>query len=208
MTTVVSLEQWRKRDTLVKQAVAAGWSVKPGDLTDLDDPVTFYLSEPLQTQFKAISMFRFSDLVDFVENGTDRFAPQQEIADSMAALTADVLDAGQPVDPDNLRYLMFAHFMNYAATKTAKVVVESHEPAYRHIGAVVYRNPNRPDGIRLTVRPIALANSEPSLEPGVVAMAVLQTMLQDHAKHPKYFIGIDLDDVFRKLMAPYPGMLL
>ncbi|PKM47107.1 MAG: hypothetical protein CVV05_01580 [Gammaproteobacteria bacterium HGW-Gammaproteobacteria-1] len=206
MKTVVSLEQWRRRDNLVKQAVTAGWNVKPGDLADLDDPVAFYLSEPLQTQFKAISMFRFSDLADFVKNGTDRFATRQEISDSTAAITTEVLDADHPVEPDNLRYLMFAHFINYSATKTAKIVVDSREP-YRHIGAVVYRNPNRTDGVTLTVRPIALSNSESSLEPGVVAMAVLQTMLQDYDNHPEYFVGVDLDEVFAKLMSPYPEVL-
>lgn len=205
MRPVVSLEQWRQRDSLVKQAAAAGWQVNPGDLGDLADPIAFYLAEPLQSQFAAISMFRFSDLVDLATNGTDRFGSPQDIWESAGRLTDHLLSEGPAVDPLDLRVMMLANFINFSTTQTARLVAESTEP-YRHTGVIVYRTPEASDGMNLTVRPIAALNSTPALEPGEVAMMVAQAMAQDYRNHREYFQGVDIEAVFERLAAQYPTM--
>lgn len=70
MATVISLQGWRDRMRLTTEASSLGWRVHPCDVAAMEDPLAFYVAEPLQSQFTAIGLFSFKDLKRLVEEGT------------------------------------------------------------------------------------------------------------------------------------------
>ena len=69
---------------------------------------------------------------------------------------------------------------------------------------IVYDNPKRRDGMEVSLRPIAIAEEELVLDPGAVALTVVNYILFDYTNHPEWFEGIDVETLLEKLLAPFP----
>lgn len=202
---VVKLEQWKMRAQISTVATSLGWDVKKMDLADIKEPAMFYICEPLQTGFNSISAFNYRDLVKLVKEGTKKYASSKVIFDHVATLTMEVINDNKSGDSELMRLMFFGNLLNYASTKTAEAVIKSKD-MFRHFGVVIYDNPHRQDGVEISIRPIALANEEVVLEPGVVAVAVGNYILTDYKNHPEYFHGLNINDVLDKLMSNYPDV--
>lgn len=210
---IIDLKQWLGRAKLVQSATSVGWSVKNADLGDISDLAVFYLCEPIQTQFSAIAVFDRRDLRRFVDGGFEKLSREsaerptrESFFEAAGTLAKETIQKKLPSDDEMFRLMMFANFVNFSTTQTAKLALQTDKDIH-HFGAIVYDNPKRKDGVELSLRPFALENKERIIEPGIVALAVSNYILFDFENHPEYFEGLDVVSVVGKLLMPFPDIL-
>lgn len=188
---IVSIKQWKIRASLVHGAIRQGWNVTPNDLVDINRPTTFYICEPLQTGFTAFSVFDRSGFENLVKTGTKKYGRPREIFESVASVTMDLIAEGlNRENKELMEAVLSGNLINYAGTQTALEIYQ--DKSYCHLGSIIYNNPLRKDGVVVSFRPIALSNAEATLDKEKLFLAVSNYVLNDQAKHPEYFEGIDV----------------
>jgi hypothetical protein len=78
---IVSLSQWKSRNSQINMAAAKGWSIKPISLSSEEDYGYFYIYEPLATGYSACSCFSFNSLRELITEGTQKYGTPAQISD-------------------------------------------------------------------------------------------------------------------------------
>lgn len=201
---VVKIEQWRRRAQLSTTASGLGWDAKCLDLGDLETPCSFYICEPLFSNFTAMGVVDRNSLLKLFKGGTKKYGTNQQIVTNTGIFTKMIIDGEIESSPDNIKLLHFSHLLNFCNTQAAAQVLTKNE-TYKHFGSIMYLKSD--DSNSITMRPIAASNKRELLSPDDVALMVCNYIISDYGNHPEYFPpGRSLNEILSGIVDKYPSL--
>jgi len=189
---IVKMSKWKERAELMQQSVKAGWDTRPSNLTEINNPANFYICEPVETLYTAMSLIDRSVIEDYVEKGTKEFGTKDQIFEAVSHHTADFIQ-NNTNDVKMLESVITGNIVHFANSKTAKKAILNKD--INHFGVIIYQNYKRADVINLTFRPMALGSPHQAITPEELFGIVCTYMMNDYAKHPEYFDGHDINKI-------------